>query len=221
MTMTTLTTSHHDAVRGCGVLCQRLSPTNGQKLSTKTVRIRYDFYGQETKEFPKTYLMTDDLNQVNFSTSVHPSGLEDAELGFCVFAAKRKENQADFWQVLLPSEKIDQIMKNSDSGLKMQIFSICFDSSLQRMPLVITPKKSADENKEITFRTEYDAYMGYGLIEGHFSMTIEEYKSATGYDVILEYAKDGYYNCLLNGAFTEEYTFDEYYKRQKDHFGVV
>lgn len=221
MTMTTLVAPHHDASSSIGVLCQRLTHTIGTELSTKAIRLKYDFYGQETKEFLETYMMTEDLSQFDFLQHNHPAGLEAAKSGFVIFCAEREKRNADVWQIVLPTVKLNQISKNSKIGLRMQIFSICFDSDLQKMPLVFTAGHRTSENNDITFWTKFDAYLGYGIVEDHFSMTMSDYKAANGYDPIFEYAQKGYRDRLLDGAFGEEYSFEDYLKQKKDHFSAA
>jgi hypothetical protein len=65
-------------------------------------------------------------------------------------------------------------------------------------------KASEDENDDKTFWSEYDGYVGLGLIEDHYSMTIEDYKSATDCDPIFGHCKRTYYDPLLNGALSEK-----------------
>ena len=201
--------------RSVGRYCQCFNNNRSKDLLKTQASVKVKFGDGDIIQLSDNHLMNADRGKFNYSE--FPSDIPKRDADFVYFAVEQTGGGRSFWNFVLAGEKLDEIEENGKSGLRVQLFDISFDNSIQR-----DPKVNISSNDEPTsgllFHSACANLRGLGIVENHRSITASEYEEITGDDPIMLFAKQNYYDPIYHADYKERITFDEFSEQQLQRF---
>ena len=125
--------------KSAGRFCRFLKCDEGERVGVEQVHVYAQFIEQKPKWLDEPSLVNSNRNHFDFSkTFIEDNSstyekLKDLDTDFIRFCAE--ENRDTFiWDFILSEDKIEEIWLLSESGKRMQIFTVSFDNKLQIDP---------------------------------------------------------------------------------------
>ena len=203
--------------KSAGRFCRFFKCDEGERLGVEQAHVYAQFDGQKSQWLDEPSLVNSNRRHFDFSkkciedNSSTYEKLKDLDTDFIRFCAE--ENRDTFiWDFILSEDKIEEIWSLSESGKRMQIFTVSFDNKLQIDPTLMVSKVSQSKT-DLLFRTEYSAFIAHGIITNHTSITLEEYEAKTCHDPARHYASKVYFDDLIYADLSSEMDFDAYLQK--------
>ena len=202
--------------KSAGRFCRFLKCGEGECLGGKEAHFYSQFNNQIPQWLGEPKIIDSDRSDFDFSkkyiehdSSAHKK-LKYLDADFVRFCAE--ENSDIFiWEFVLSADKIEDIWCSGESK-RMQIYTVLFDNNLQLDP-TLKVSTATHRNEDLVFRSDYSAFLAYGIITNHIAISIDEYGAKTRHDPVIHYASKVYFDDLNYAGLSAEQDFDTYLQK--------
>ena len=173
------------------------------------------FGGNEITSLARPHFLDSDRALFDYQKIYLP--FLNKNVDFVQFCAER-DTKFSTWEFVVGREKLEEIWENSEKGRPMQLFDISVDKTLLPPNCPQTILRNNEQCSELLFQSERNGFLGYGMIEKHYSMSISKYHEITGQDPVFEGCQAYYYHPILYESYANKMSFNDYYEGWKKRF---